>query len=98
MDIAGNGGNVLVGQLGGNAAHNHRIAIVDALAFTKIGQLLGGVLCVLATQMRKARCAVASALRGMAAGAGGHAFGQFATAKQAFTAMSAKSCSLKLSS
>src|SRR5690606_31722242 len=87
LDEAGYGFDILVAQLGGDGAHDHRVAVVGAVAFTEIGQLLGYVLSVLATQFREAGSCQASAVRRMATGAGRHAFFQLAAAEQRFTTL-----------
>src|SRR5690606_39074133 len=82
LDVAGQRLDVLVAQLGGDGAHDHRVAIIGAHAFAEIGQLLGNVGSVLAVQLRIGGGSVANAVRCVAAGAGGHALGQLATAPQ----------------
>ncbi|MNN16701.1 hypothetical protein D3C81_1298500 [compost metagenome] len=65
LDVAGHRGDVFVAQPLGDGLHGLGIAIVGAAAFflAEIGQLLGDVLSVLATQVREACRGVASAVR-----------------------------------
>ena len=55
--------DILVAELGGDVAHDHRVTIIAALAFAEGGQLLGNILCVLATQVRIASRGDATAVR-----------------------------------
>jgi len=59
LDVAGQRFDVLVAQLGGDATHDHGVAVVGAIAFAEVGQLLGGVRRVLPTQLGEASQVVA---------------------------------------
>lgn len=65
LNVAGDRSDVFVAQALGDGLHGHRVAVVVAAAFflAEIGQLLGDVLSVLATQVREAGSGVAGAVR-----------------------------------
>ena len=88
LDVAGNRSDVFIAQLACDGAHGHRVAVIGATTvfLAEVGQLLGDVLSVLATQMREACCSVAGTIWRMAAGAGWQTFFQVAATEQRFTA------------
>ncbi len=51
LHVAGNGLDVLVAQLRGDALHDLGVAVVGAYTFAEVGELLGDVLRVLTTQV-----------------------------------------------
>src|SRR5690606_13739043 len=85
LDIAGQRFDVLVAELGSDGPHDRHLSVVGAIALTEIGQLLGGIGRMLATQVGERSKLDAYAVRRMATGAGRHAQFQLAAAVESFT-------------
>src|SRR5690554_192651 len=84
LNIAGQRLDVLVAEFLGHIAHGHGITIVIAITFTKVGQLLGDVVRILAAQLGVQSQVQARTVRRVATATGRYAVSQLAATEQGF--------------